>query len=211
MGFPCRFFGKLSNSGEVVIVKRPIVKKGLVFLLIACLLYVGFLHAQIYRHVKENPAQGAEYLIILGARVKGETPSLALQARIDAAADYLRNNPSTIALASGGKGPGEDISEAEAIKRELMLQGIAENRIILENKSTSTYENIAFSKKLLPEGLQRGLIVTNTFHQYRAKMIARDNGLELGGLPAKTPAQAVVKSYAREYLALTKYFLTSAL
>lgn len=195
----------------MIIVKRPIIKKGLVFLLVFGILYVGFLHLKIQQHAKDKPAKGADYIIILGARVKGKVPSLALQARIEAAARYMRDNPSTIGIASGGRGPGEDISEAEAIKRELMRQGIDETRILMEDRSTSTYENIAFSKKLLPEGLHKGLVVTNTFHLFRAKMIASDNGLKLGGLPANTPAQAVVKSYAREYLALTKYYLTSAL
>ncbi|WP_316570056.1 YdcF family protein [Neobacillus sp. YIM B06451] len=192
-------------------VKCTIIKKGLVFILVFGILYVVFLHAKIHQHAKDKPAPGADYVIILGARVKGETPSLALQARIDAAASYLLDNPETIAIASGGMGPGEDISEAEAIKRELVWHGISETRIIMEDQSTSTYENIKFSKALLPEGLRKGLVVTNTFHMYRAKMIASDNGLDLGGLPAKTPAQAVVKSYGREYLAITKYYLTSAL
>ncbi|WP_053366752.1 YdcF family protein [Bacillus sp. FJAT-27245] len=211
MGLPLLFVWNLPNPGEVVTVKRPIIKKGLIFILAFGILYVGFLHAKIHLHAKGEPAPGADYLIILGARVKGEIPSLALQERIDAAASYLHDNPSTVAIASGGMGPGEDISEAEAIKRELVWHGIAESRIIMEDRSTSTYENIKFSKELLPERVRKGLLVTNTFHLYRAKMIAGDNGLDLGGLPAKTPSQAVVKSYAREYLALTKYYLTSAL
>ncbi|WP_059170691.1 YdcF family protein [Bacillus sp. FJAT-27445] len=190
--------------------KKITFKKSLVFFLIIGLAYVCFLQIKIYQHAKDRPGPGADYLIILGARVKGEIPSLALQERIDAAALYLRDNPETIAIASGGKGPGEDISEAAAIKRELVRQGIQESRIILEDKSTSTFENISFSKKLLPDGLDKGVLVTNAFHIYRAKMMARDNGLELVGLPAKTPSQAVVKSYAREYLAITKYYVTSA-
>jgi uncharacterized SAM-binding protein YcdF (DUF218 family) len=148
-------------------------------------------------------------VIVLGARVKGTVPSLALQARIDAAAEYLIENGEAIVIASGGKGAGEDISEAECIKRGLIQQGIAESRIILEDQSTDTYENIAYSKKLLPEESAFGLVATNDFHIFRAKMIAADEKLTIDGLPAKTPIQALFKSYTREYLALTKYFLKS--
>jgi uncharacterized SAM-binding protein YcdF (DUF218 family) len=150
-----------------------------------------------------------DYIIILGARVKGEIPSLALQYRIDAAADYMKKNKETIAIASGGQGPGEDITEAEAIKRGLVAHGIPSNRILLEDRSTDTVENIRFSKKLIPNHLEKGLIVTNDFHLYRAKSIARDQGLILKGIPAETPTVAIPKSYVREYLAITKYYLVT--
>ncbi|RHW42330.1 YdcF family protein [Neobacillus notoginsengisoli] len=187
------------------------MKKGLLLAGIAGILYIGFLHIKIIQHSKEVHSKDTEYLIVLGARVKGYVPSLALQARIEAAADYLRNNPKAIAIASGGQGPGENITEAIAIKEGLERLGVEGNRIILEDKSTSTYENISFSKKLIPKGLKKGLIVTNDFHVYRAKMIAKKYGLDLGGLPAETPRMAIVKSYAREYLAITKFYLTSVL
>jgi uncharacterized SAM-binding protein YcdF (DUF218 family) len=170
-------------------------------------IYFGYLHLKIREHSLFRATDRAEYIIILGARVKGTTPSLSLQYRIDAAATYLNQNPQAIALASGGQGPGEEITEAEAIKKGLMNQGIDESRIIVENQSTSTIENIKFSKKLIPNDLEKGLLVSNDFHLFRAKMIAKDYGLKLEGLPARTPTVALVKSYTREYLAITKYFL----
>jgi uncharacterized SAM-binding protein YcdF (DUF218 family) len=170
-------------------------------------IYFGYLHLKIREHSQFKATDQAEYIIILGARVKGTTPSLSLQYRIDAAAAYLNQNPQAIALASGGQGPGEDITEAEAIKKGLMNQGVDESRIIVENQSTSTIENIKFSKKLIPNDLEKGLLVSNDFHLFRAKMIAKDQDLEVEGLPAKTPTIALMKSYTREYLAITKYFL----
>jgi uncharacterized SAM-binding protein YcdF (DUF218 family) len=181
--------------------------KPAIILIIFGLIYVGVLHYKIIQHGNLAPPEKADYLIVLGARVKGTVPSLALQARIDSAAEYLKENEDTIAIASGGKGPGEDISEAESIKNELMALGIDRSRILIEDKSTDTYENIGFSKKLIPQGAKFGLLVTNDFHIFRAKMIAANEGLDLNGLPAKTPIQAVIKSYIREYLALTKYYL----
>ncbi|MFJ5712966.1 YdcF family protein [Neobacillus sp. NPDC093127] len=171
------------------------------------LLYIGFLQFKISQYSKMEAPKNADYLIVLGASVKGTVPSLAFASRINAAAIYLKENKDTVVIASGGKGPGEDISEAESIKRELVKQGISESRIILEDRSTDTYENIDFSKKLIPKDAKLGLVVTNTFHLYRAISIARDQDLEVQGLPAKTPLKAVFKSYTREYLAITKFYL----
>ena len=171
------------------------------------LIYVCVLQFKISQHIQTEVPKHADYIIVLGARVKGTVPSLAFASRIKAAASYLKENENTIGIASGGKGPGEDISEAESIRRELIKLGISESRILMENRSTDTYENIKYSMKLIPKNAQSGLVVTNTFHIYRAVSIASDQGLEVEGLPAKTPVQALVKSYTREYLAITKFYL----
>ena len=178
-------------------------------LTLGVILYFGFLHSKIRDHSNIEVPLHADYIIILGARVKGEIPSLALQYRIDAAANYMKKNKETIAIASGGQGPGEDITEAEAIIKGLLVHGISSNRIILEDKSTDTVENIRFSKKLIPDLLETGLLVTNDYHLYRAKSIAKDQGLNLQGIPAETPTIAIPKSYLREYLAITKYYLVT--
>jgi len=169
--------------------------------------YFVVIHFKIKEHSKLPVPEKADFIIILGARVKGDVPSLSLQYRIDAAADYMKVNKDTITIASGGKGSGEDISEAQAIKRELLKQGIEEHRILIEDQSTDTVENIKFSMGLIPSGLKTGLLVTNDYHLFRAKSIAKDQGITLGGLPAKTPTLAIPKSYSREYLAITKYYL----
>lgn len=185
--------------------KRVVLVLG-VFLAIG-LVYVGFLQFKISQYSNMKVPKKADYLIVLGARVKGTVPSLAFASRINAAAEYLKINKKTLVIASGGQGSGEDISEAESIKRELVKQGISETRITLEAQSTDTYENINFSKRFIPEDAKLGLVVTNNFHIYRAVSIARDYGLEVHGLPANTPWMAVIKSYTREYLAITKFYL----
>jgi uncharacterized SAM-binding protein YcdF (DUF218 family) len=171
------------------------------------LIYIGILQSRIVQSNKTSVPQNADYLIVLGARVKGTVPSLVLKERINTAASYLKANKNTIAVASGGKGAGECVSEAENIKEELVKRGIEESRILLEDKSTDTYENILFSKKLIPKGMKTGIVVTNTFHLYRAVSIAKDYNLTIHGLPAKTPKSAIIKSYTREYLAITKYYI----
>ncbi|MFJ8069035.1 YdcF family protein [Peribacillus sp. NPDC096447] len=175
---------------------------------IAVLGYFGFLHMKIQETIHQQIPENADYLIILGARVKGSVPSLSLQYRIDKAAEYLSANKHTVAIVSGGKGPGEEISEAKAMQQGLIAQGIEEARIMMEDKSTTTQENIVFSKELIPDTAASGLIVSNDFHIYRAVDIAKREGLDIKGMPAKTPKVSLLKSYTREYLAITKYYLT---
>ncbi|MCK1992764.1 YdcF family protein [Peribacillus muralis] len=172
------------------------------------IVYFGFLHLKIQESMHQPIPGEADYLIILGARVKGSVPSLSLQYRIDKAAEYLTANKQTVTIVSGGKGPGEDISEAQAMQQALVEQGIEEARIILEDNSTTTYENIVFSKKLIPDPKAHGVIVSNDFHIYRAVKIATKEGLNIEGVPAKTPKVSMPKSYLREYLAISKYYLT---
>jgi uncharacterized SAM-binding protein YcdF (DUF218 family) len=190
---------------------KMIKRKNIVAIFILVVLffsiYFSYLHLKIREHSSLDVPKQVDYIIILGARVKGTTPSLALQYRIEAAAKYLKDNQNTIAIASGGKGEGEDISEAMAIKNGLINEGIEASRIFLEDESTDTVENITNSMKLIPVGLSKGLIVSNDFHIFRAKLIAKDLGLQLAGLPADTPTIAIPKSYSREYLAITKYLI----
>ena len=150
------------------------------------------------------------YLIILGAGLKGETVSLTLKERLDKGIEYLSQYPSTKVIVSGGKGPEELISEAEAMKRYLAARGIESDRIIQEDKSTSTMENFKFSKKILSglqsNGMTKIMIVTNDFHMLRAKMLAQRNGFEAYGITCSTPMSVRLNSYAREYFALIKSY-----
>lgn len=188
-------------------IKKKQLRSFILILLSSGLIYTGFLHYKIHQYSSAEPPQNADYIIVLGARVKGTVPSLALQYRADAAAEYLKKNPRTVVIASGGQGPGEDMTEAEAISEILQNHGIDESRIIKESKSTNTIENITYSKELLPAHAKTGLIATNDFHVYRSCLIARNLGLDAKGLSAKTPKVAVLKSFAREYLAITNYYV----
>lgn len=126
-----------------------------------------------------------DYLIVLGARVVGDVPSNALQYRIDTAYDYLEKHPKTIVIVSGGQGAGENISEAECMARILIKRGIAEERIILEEQSGSTRENIKLSRSLIKNPNGEIGIVTNHFHIFRAVSIAKKAGLpNSSGVPA---------------------------
>lgn len=176
---------------------------------IAAFLYCAVVLGFIIGGAASSAPDGLDYIIVLGAKVNGETPSLALACRIDAAYEYLVDNPGTVALLSGGRGPGEDISEAEAMRRELCGRGISPERLILEDRSTSTEENIRFSYDKLPIGGYKIGIVTNNFHVWRAVRVAEKlGGHRLYGISAAYPNLLIVNYTLRELVTVTFYLIT---
>ena len=163
----------------------------------------------IMLYYAENTAKNEKTVIVLGCQVTGKTPSLMLYDRMTAALEYVNANDDCVVIASGGKGPGEQISEAEAIKTFLVNKGVDENRIILEDKSTDTKENIAFSANLIQEkGLSKDVaIATDGFHQFRAAYFAKQNNLEFSSLPCKTRWYVTASDYSREILAVIKMLI----
>ena len=164
--------------------------------------------------VGERPTSDEEpaAVIVLGAGVNGTTPSLTLRTRLDAAAEYLQMYPDVPAVLSGGQGPGEEITEAEAMYTDLVRRGISPDRLFLEERSTSTAENLEFSREILEAwGLESSAVVavvTNDFHQFRAQLIARENGMTVIGIPAELPWWWLnANYYVREFFALGKLWL----
>lgn len=125
----------------------------------------------------------ADYVIVLGAAVYGETPSVSLKNRVERAIAYLEAHPSAKAVVSGGRGEGEDITEAECMRRYMEARGVAPDRILTEEHSTSTMENLAFSKAIIEaDGGGSAAIVSSSYHLYRAKAMASSLGMEAAGL-----------------------------
>ena len=122
--------------------------------------------------MNKTAKQNLDYIIVLGARVKGQTPSKALQGRIDTAFTYLIKNPSTKVIASGGQGTDETMSEGECIAQTLREKGILPDRILVEGNSTTTVQNIKNSFRLIPKTNKTIGIVTSNFHVFRALKIA---------------------------------------
>lgn len=172
--------------------------------LVIVLLFEGFLLVQSKQPAKEQ----ADYLIVLGAQVRGSRPSKALNMRILTAADYLNENPDTLVICSGGKGSGEDISEAQCIKEGLIELGISEQRILLEAASTNTVENLKFSKELISDTDAQVVIVTNDFHTFRARCIAKKLGYQnISSCSADTFMVTTISYYVREMFAVVKDWL----
>ena len=152
-------------------------------------------------------------VIVLGAGVNGETPSLTLRTRIDAAAAYLEELPDVPVVLSGGQGPGEAITEAECMRRALVRRGVDESRLYPEERSTSTQENLRYSRAILEElgvdPAQRVAIVTSDFHLCRARLMW---GGDTAAVPAHLPSALyfqclTVNYFIREAFGLAAYFV----
>lgn len=190
-----------------------ILRRLLVIILILGFIAFAFLEIQIIQGNRMSMDTEAPYIIVLGAKVNGRNPSLILSERLEAAYEYMTEYPNSIAVLSGGQGSGEDISEAEAMENYLTERGINSSRLIKEDKSTNTWENIEYSLnkiKELDSGQVRAAIVTSGFHMYRATYIAEECGIEAVSYPAKTKRiDLLINYYIRESMALVKMYLLS--
>lgn len=188
--------------------KNTMIKKLGYFLLSLVLLSFIVVEGLIINSAVASPASQADYLLVLGAGIRGEQIKPLLQQRLDCAINYLITHPDCTAILSGGQGHGESISEAEAMQRYLVQHGIAESRIIKEEKATSTFENLSYTKAILAKqgsAEKAGLVVvTNDFHLFRTTLLAQRLGLNATGLPCRTALIDIPHCYVREYFAVIK-------
>lgn len=161
--------------------------------------------------MKEDKCAGeAEYIIVLGAKVDGYHLTDALKQRLDKALLYLRTHDKTKVIVSGGQGPEEYVTEAQAMAEYLIRCGVEPSRILKEEKSTTTRENLIFSGRIMREDpgtecMARTGIVTNNFHIYRAVCIAKQVGYQnVIALAAPTAPIMFVNYMTREFFGVLK-------
>lgn len=185
---------------------------GVIRILAGVLLGLGilvFLAAEccILSGMTASRTQPVDYVIVLGAQVRGTRVSQALKQRLDCAARYLQTHEEAIVIVSGGQGPGEDISEAEAMETYLWEAGISAERIWKEDQSGNTEQNIRYSRALIEDEDADIGIISNDFHVFRAVHIAKAQGVEAVGIPASSSVGMYPHFMMREALALVKDLL----
>lgn len=158
----------------------------------------------------ENPE--CDYVLVLGAAVRGETPSRSLTERLQAALGYLNTYPDAKCVVSGGKGWGENLSEAECMSRWLVEHGVDPERVILEDRATSTWENLNFTLDLIEEATgespTRLAVVSSEYHLYRAELMAESLQVEFLGVPAVThPWLNRIHYFFREFFGVVHYWV----
>ena len=168
---------------------------------------IGVLNSAGGRNDMEN-----EYVLVLGCAVWKNGPSPTLRSRINTACTYLQEHPDAICIVSGGKGHDEIMSEAACMAKELISLGIPEDCIWLEDRATSTVENLKFSMDLIAEktGIrpQNITIISSETHLYRASLMAKDLELNAITIPASThPFLLKLNNSLREILAVWKYLI----
>lgn len=151
---------------------------------------VSFIGIQgvIMAGMRADPAAAqAEYLLVLGARVNPDgQPSAALAARCDTAYDFLLRNPSVTAILCGGQGGNEPCTEAASMYDYMVAKGMDADRLLREDESSNTIENIENARALIGDG-HRTAVVTSDYHLARARVLMRRGGLDACGIPAPTP------------------------
>lgn len=207
-------YGVFSVKINEVIINlwQPVIGKVMIsfvsILIAVSFVLVAFFSYQMYSHAYRETDQPTT-LVVLGCRVYGTSPSLMLKERLEAAYDYLEANPDVSCVVSGGQGANEDISEAKCMYDYLVNKGIDASRIYLEDRSTSTRENLLFSKEVMEKNdlAMTMTIVTNEFHQYRAFLIAENLGLEAYAVSGHTALWLFPTYYTRELFGLIYQFI----
>lgn len=194
---------------------KPVIQNSLVrnlvcILVILSILSFVFVEALIVYGSSSQEDVEADFLVILGAGLRGGDITLVLQERLLKGIEYLEKYPDSKVVVTGGKGFGESITEAEAMEGYLVSKGIEPQRIVKEDKATSTMENFVFSKEILQQVMKakenRIVVITNDFHMMRAKLLARRVGFEPYGITCNTPISVRANCYIREYFAFIKSF-----
>lgn len=193
--------------------KSGIFKTAKIFViavLCAEVLLVGFLAAY---GQSDTATYREDVVIILGAGVHGDRVSVPLQMRLNAAVRYHKRNPDALLVVTGGQGFQETVTEASAMEKYLLSRGVAADRIVKEEKATSTEENMRFSKEILDARLgtdYETVVVTNNFHIYRGASIAKAAGLKnITHLHAGLQWYNLAPCYLRESLAVLKMWVFS--
>ena len=182
------FYALTGLFAEFNPVKR--VRRIFTVLLMIGLLVVGVTEYFIIDASHGDPDAHCDYMVVLGAKVRTDGPSVSLWDRIYGAADYLKAHPEVVCVVSGGQGADEHMTEAQAMFDELVKLGIDPSRIWLEEEATSTWENLNFSLNLIEEktGSRPTClgVVSSEYHLLRASLFAKKCGVEFVGIPAET-------------------------
>lgn len=180
------------------------------FVILVCIGGAVFIFVEgcIISGFSEKGQSGADYVIVLGAQMKSNGPSRALQYRLDAAIDYLNNNPASRVIVSGGQGADEPVSEAQGMYDYLVEKGIEKERIIKEDQSKNTFQNLVFSAEFLNKEKDSAAVVSNNFHVFRAVKIAEKAGYEnVCGIAARGEPFLQYNNMMREFFGVVKDFL----
>ena len=177
-------------------------------LLAAALTLLVALESLVISGMAAQAPPGLDYMIVLGASVYQDGPSPGLTRRINAVMAVLDQHPDAVIIASGGQGKSEPVSEAQCIRDELVKRGVDPARIVLEDRSTSTLENIAFSRAIIDDDDAKVGIVTNNYHVWRALRLARRAGFRNAyGIASEYTGPTLVHFMAREAVSITVAFL----
>ncbi|MGF6907878.1 YdcF family protein [Fusobacterium sp. PH5-44] len=177
LGINLFIYGKFYENITKII--PSLIKKTIKFVILLAFIWMIFIF--VYGKI-DTVDYKEEAIIVLGAGLRGEKLSPNLKNRVDKGIEYLEKNLDAIAVVSGGQGHDEKVAESFAMKKYMIENGVSKDRIIEENKSTSTFENFLFSKEILDnyfDGKEYKIVyVTSDFHTFRSSILAKRAGIK---------------------------------
>lgn len=194
----------LMCAAAVVLIYGFLLKRRIKFMLIvlSVLLALGFclfavMEIPVIIDARGDKDVDADYIIVLGAGVNGSKPSLSMVNRMTPTIEYMASHSDCLAILTGGQGEGENLSEAQAMFDYLTARGVDPDRLIMEDKATSTEENLKFSFAIIGDELEESTVavVSSEYHLHRAKVMARLLGKEVYGIPGRTSYPILMINY----------------
>lgn len=190
----------------------PALRKIFTVCLVFGLIAAGATEALIIKASFGSPRSDADYIVVLGAKVNENGPSVSLMDRIRAAYDYLTAHPNAIAVLSGGQGEDEPMTEAQCMFDELVELGIDPDRLWMEDQATSTWENLTFALSLIEEKTgqrpEKLGVLSSEYHLFRASQFAKAVGVEFVGIPAQTSRLSQkINHFMREVAGVWYYWI----
>lgn len=170
--------------------RRSFVRRWLMPILgviaLAIFLIPFLLFAAIYKQSRTNEAHHADAIVVLGAAQFNGVPSQVFQARLDTAYALYEQGYAPLIVVTGGRIYGDQYTEAESGKNYLVEKGVPADAILMENISHNTAASFQGVERILkPRGVESLLLVSDGFHLYRSKMLARDAGFTAYGFAAE--------------------------
>lgn len=205
---------KIKNKDPLFFIKYKMLKKiiarSLIMFFLIYIIIEGFI---LYNAFDDDKAIKADFVIIPGAQVLEDRPSLILKHRLQKAIPYILDNAGVSVIVSGSQGADEIYTEAEVMKRYLIENGVNKNQIIKEEKALNSYENVKYSKEIFDyiseNNEPKVLIVTTDYHMFRMKMLFKNQGIEAYGISVPLYYTVVPITYAREVFSVVKAFVNN--
>lgn len=194
------FVGKLKKNGTGTVLYAIVSLSALYILSLLAMYSLSAILNLV--HLKKD--RDADYIVVLGCGIMGDRVTPLLAARIERGAELLRYNPNAVLILSGGQGPGESIPESQAMAAYALERGVPMEKMVLEQKSVSTEENLVFSRALMDGEAPKILIVTTAYHVFRALILARKLGIKCAGFGARTKWYFTLNALMREFAGYLK-------
>lgn len=213
--FACAIVAWFLAVPLALVVEAPGLVLGFLFALTLCgaWFFLSFtallLYSWLYRSLPRK--RQYEFIVIHGAGLNGTDLTPLLRGRVDRAYElWVNQGKEGVFVPSGGRGADEEISEAEAMARYLRSRGVSDSAIVLEDRSTTTWENLTYSRDLiarLSNGTpERVALVTSDYHVFRTAMYARAVGFSADGLGSKTASYYFPTAFIREFIVISRRY-----